>query len=220
MSEEELKYLGYDIEKFERRVNNFNPNNNPNEGKREMDELEEMQRKLNDKIDELESDVNDSSNMGNKQPFLGKIRTYRNTMENIQDTLNSKRDKWQTAYNRELLIEGKLTGADKVEAERNMIMDEHKEVNYQGDLINNIASNIKGAGENMKNMVTELNDQGNQMERVQQHTENADKLVVDTNKMMSSMERRQACMKFGGIIAAVLMGIVDIALLVWKLTRD
>ena len=217
MSDEDIKYFGFDVEKLERRVNNLNPTEDINRVKREIDELEAMHKKLSDKIEDLESDVNDQSG-GGKAPLLRKIDGFKENLDNIKDDLNKKKEQWKTANNIELLKEGKLTGADKIEAERNMIMGQHNEVNYQGDIIKGIKSNVKESNENMKGVVTELKDQGDQMGRIQEHNDNAEKIVKDTNQIMSKMERRQLCMKVIGVIAAILMGIVDIALLIWKIS--
>ena len=41
-----------------------------------------------------------------------------------------------------------------------MILEQHKETDYQGDIINSIASNIKDTNRNLEGIKTELKNQG------------------------------------------------------------
>ena len=72
-----------------------------------------------------------------------------------------------------MLKSGELTGADKIKTERDMIMDQYKETNYQGRMIDSIASNIKNANNNLDNINTELKIQEEQMNKIQDHVANA-----------------------------------------------
>ena len=119
----------------------------------------------------------------------------------------------------ELLKEGKLTGSDKIKTERDMLMGQHKETDYQGEIIDSIASNIKGANANLVGINTELKNQGDQMNRIQDHALNAEDEVKKTEKIMTKMERRQKCMKIIGGLAVVVFGIFDVFWLIFFIIK-
>ena len=112
-----------------------------------------------------------------------------------------------------------MTGSDKIKTERDMLMGQHKETDYQGEIIDSIASNIKGANTNLVGINTELKNQGEQMNRIQDHALNAEAEVKQTEKIMTKMERRQKCMKIIGGLAVVVFGIFDVFWLIFFITK-
>ena len=154
-----------------------------------------------------------------KKPLISKLSQYRSDLEIAKNKLNEKKNKWQTQYNMELLKEGKLSGADKIKTERDMILQQHKETDYQGEIINSIASNIKDSNRNLEGINNELKNQGEQMNRIHDHAMNANTQVKQTEKIMTKMESRQKCMKIIGVLAAILLGIFDIFLLLFFIIR-
>ena len=163
--------------------------------------------------------MQDSSLTSNKKPLINKLSQYKSDLEIANNKLNDKKNRWKTQYNIELLKEGKLTGADKIRTERDMILDQHKEVDFQGNIIDSIASNIKDTNRNLEGINTELKEQGEQMNRVQDHALNAESTVKQTDKIMTKMERRQKCMKIIGAIAVIIFAIFDIFWLIFWLIK-
>ena len=100
-----------------------------------------------------------------------------------------------------------------------MIMDQHKETDFQGNMIDSIASNIKSANNNLVNVNTELKNQWEQMNRIQDHAANTESEVKQTEKIMTWMERRQKCMKIVGEFAVVILGIFDLVWLIFWLIK-
>ena len=80
----------------------------------------------------------------------------------------------------EMLQEGKLTGYERVKAERDLIMDQHKETDYQGDIIKGIGEQIKGANKNLEGINSELKQQGDQIINVHANTANINTKVATT----------------------------------------
>ena len=212
-----IKNLGSDVQRFDRRVASINLQDDAYRNKQEFEDLENMYKKLYSKLDECDADIQDSSFTSNKKPLLSKLNQYKSDLEIAKNKLNEKKNKWKTAYNIELLKEGKLTGADKIKTERDMIMDQHKETDYQGDIIGSIATNIKGANRNLEGINEELKNQGDQMNRIHDHAMNAETEVKQTEKIMTKMERRQKCMKVVGGCAVVFFAIFDIFWLIFWL---
>ena len=123
MVDSDVKSLGIQVEQFDKRVNNLNPQGDVYQNEREIKELESILSKLNTKIEECDGDIQDSSNQSNRKPLLNKLSQYKSDLEISKNKLNVKKNKWQTQYNMELLKEGKLSGADKIKTERDMIFE-------------------------------------------------------------------------------------------------
>ena len=219
MVDSDVKSLGIQVEQFDKRVNNLNPQGDVYQNEREIKELEAIITKLNKDIEECDGDVQDSSNHSNRKPLLSKLNQYRNDLDIARNKLNQKKNIWKNAKNIELLKEGKLTGSDKIKTERDMLMNQHKETDYQGEIIDSIASNIKGANANLVGINTELKNQGDQMNRIQDHALNAEAEVKQTEKIMTKMERRQKCMKIIGGLAVVVFGIFDVFWLIFFIIK-
>ena len=219
MVDSDVKSLGIQVEQFDKRVNNLNPQGDVYQNEREIKELESILSKLNTKIEECDGDIQDSSNQSNRKPLLNKLSQYKSDLEIAKNKLNEKKNTWKNAKNIELLKEGKLTGSDKIKTERDMLMGQHKETDYQGEIIDSIASNIKGANTNLVGINTELKNQGEQMNRIQDHALNAEAEVKQTEKIMTKMERRQKCMKIIGGLAVVVFGIFDVFWLIFFIIK-
>ena len=215
-----VRNLGSDVEKFDRRINSINLESDVYRNKQEFEDLERMYNKLSTKLDDYDSEIQDSSITSNKKPLISKLNQYKSDLEIAKNKLNEKKNKWKTAYNIELLKEGKLTGADKIKTERDMIMDQHKETDYQGDIIGSIATNIKGANRNLEGINTELKEQGEQMNRIHDNAMQAETEVKQTEKIMTKMERRQKCMKVVGGMAIVVVGLFDIVWLIFWIIKN
>ena len=216
---DDIKDIGSDVEKFDRRVSSINIEADLYRNKQEFEDLERWYQKLSSKIEECDNDIQDSSITSNKKPLINKLNQYKSGLDIAKNKLNEKKNRWKTQYNIELLKEGKLTGAEKIKTQRNMILEQHKETDYQGNIIDSIASNIKDTNRNLEGINTELKGQGDQMNRIHDHAMNADTQVKQTEKIMTKMERRQKWMKVIGGIAVVIFGIFDIVWLIFWIIR-
>ena len=214
-----IKNLGSDVQKFDRRVGSINLQDDAYRNKQEFEDLENMYKKLSSKLDECDADIQDSSFTSNKKPLLSKLNQYKSDLEIAKNKLNEKKNRWKTSFNIELLKEGKLTGSDKIKTERDMVLQQHKETDYQGEIIGSIADNIKGTNRNLEGINQELKDQGDQMNRIHDHAMNAETEVKQTEKIMTKMERRQKCMKIIGGLAVIVFAIFDIFWLIFWLIK-
>ena len=96
-------------------------------------------------------------------------------------------------------------------------MDQHKETDYQGEVIKSIGENIIGANKNLVGINSELKQQGEKMNNIQEKTTNMHGKVKNTDSVMSKIEWRQKCAKVVGLIAIIVVGLADIAILIIKL---
>jgi chromosome segregation ATPase len=210
----DLKSLSNDIERLKSRIDNLDENGDVYQSKNEIDTYEKNYNRLCERLNDI---TEGESNL--EKPLISKVNQMKSDLEIILNLLNRKKEGINKKYNFELLKNGELTGADKIKTERDMIMDQHKQIDYQGDMIDSIGSNIKSANNNLVNINTELKNQGEQMNRIQDHVANAESEVKQTEKIMTRMERRQKCMKIVGGCSVVILGIFDVFWLVFWLIK-
>ena len=216
MFDSDIKVIGNNVEKFVKKVNNLNVNDDAYQLKNDIEELEGMYNDLNSQMEDCDNDLKDSSD-SNTKPLINKLTQFKTDLDIAKNKLNSKKNAWQTNYNLELLKEGKLSGYDKKKAERDIIIDQHKETDFQGELIKGIGESIKGSNQNMENINAELKQQGEQIINLQGATTGIAGKVSNTERVMTKIERRQVCGKVIGAIGIIVVGLADIAILVIKL---
>ena len=210
----DLKSLINDIERLKSRIERLDENGDVYQNKNDIETYEKNYNRLYEKLNDI---TEGDSNL--EKPLISKVNQCKSDLEIISNLLNRKKEAIKKKYNIELLKGGELSGADKIKTERDMIMDQHKETDYQGNMIDSIASNIKSANNNLTNINTELKNQGEQMNRIHDHVANAESEVKQAEKIMTRMERRQKCMKIVGGCAVVILGIFDVFWLVFWLIK-
>ena len=206
----DLKTLGNDIERLKNKIDRLDENGDVYQTKNDIETYEKNYNRLSEKLNDI---TEGESNL--EKPLISKVNQMKSDLEIILNLINRKKEAIKRKYNIELLKNGELTGADKIKTERDMIMDQHKETDFQGNMIDSIASNVKSANNNLVNINTELKNQGEQMNRIQDHVANAESEVKQTEKIMTRMERRQKCMKIVGGFAVVILGIFDLVWLIF-----
>ena len=93
---DDVKNIGSDVEKFDRRVSSINLQADIYRNKQEIEELEKMYQKLCSKIEECDSDNQDSSMTSNKKPLINKLNQYKSDLDIAKNKLNEKKSKWKT----------------------------------------------------------------------------------------------------------------------------
>ena len=204
-----------EVKDFSKKVNNINTDGDLNEVKVRMDELEDEYNELIKNMDECESDLSEN----NSSSLLNKLSQYKEDLDIARKKLLQKKETWQTKNSYELLKQGQLTGYEKVKAERDVIMDGHKEIDNQGLMVNEIKNFVIGSNDNLSNINNDLNNQVQIINNIQQKTTNMDKTVDKTSKIMSKIEKRERTSKVVGIIAIIVVGLADIGILVGKLIK-
>ena len=210
----DLKSLGNDIERLKKRIENLDENGDVYQNKNDIETYEKNYNRLTERLNDI---TEGESNL--EKPLISKVNQMKSDLEITLNLLHRKKEGINKKQTFELLKNGELTGADKIKTERDMIMDQHKQIDFQGDMIDSIGSNIKSANNNLTNMNTEIKNQGEQMNRIQDHVANAESEVKQTEKIMTRMERRQKCMQIVGGCSVVILGIFDAFWLVFWLIK-
>ena len=188
----------------------------------ELYEAERIINEITDKIrvtkKQLEDFQTDQSSYS--KPLLSSLRSYEKDLEIYENKLNTQKEKWDKKRREQDLIEGKLTGADALKAQREIGLENMKEVDNQGLIVDSIGENIKTANVNLTNINNELQNQGEQMNRIQEKTLETESQVKQTGKIMTKMEGRAKCIQIITCFAVVIFGLFDVVWIVFLLLRD
>ena len=173
--------------------------------------LKEIEKKIKQTRDELDDD--DDSNL---KPLL-KIEI--GDLDIYEKRYKTQKLFWEKKRREEDLRSGKLTGADAIKAQREIGLDNVKEVDNQGLMIDSIGENIKNANINLTNINNELQNQGEQMNRIQEKTLETENQVKQTGKIMTKMEGRAKCIQILTFLSVILFGLLDVAMLIFGLVK-
>ena len=218
MSDDDIKNFGYKVERIKNSIDSLNPGADVHETKLKIEELQSSLTKLEQEAEDLDSEIQDSL-LSNKKPLISKLSQSKTYLDILKRRLNEKKSQWQTKYNIELLKAGQLQGADRMKTEKDMILEQHRETDIQGDMINEIANNVKGANENLVGINSELRNQGEQIQRIHNTALDAQKDVNQADKQINQMTKRQKCMKIAAGLAIVLMAILDVFLVIFMVFK-
>ena len=177
------------------------------EAEQKLKEIGEKIRKANSEIEDINSDESSY-----KKPLLNTLKSYEKDLRIYEGKYQNQVQYWEKKRRQEDLVRGNLTGADAMKAQREMGLDNIKEVDNQGLIIDSIGENIKGANANLTNINNDLQNQGEQMNRIQDHTNEIDSQVKQTGKIMTKMEGRAKCIQILAFLAVILVGLADVGL--------
>ena len=145
-----------------------------------------------------------------QKPLIDKLNIITKDMDNIKKKLDEKTNKLDKLKRKNKYFEGELTGTEKKKAEREIVLDNCKEVDNQGLIINDIHLNIQQTGDHLVDINNELNDQGEIIDRVHGKVLDTKEKIGKTGKVMSKIEFRNQCMKVVTLIAVIVIGIFDV----------
>ena len=136
-------------------------------------------------------------------------------MEKCKRKLNQKETKLDQLKRRSKYFDGELEGVERMRTERELLLENQKDVDNQGLIIDSIQKNVKDAGTNLENINKELNSQGQNMDNIQENILDAEDEVKKTGKIMAKIERRHNCMKVVALMAIIFLAIADVAWIVF-----
>ena len=204
---EELKELKTLIERIKNnldKLNNLKNNSDCYQAEQILSDIKNYITKANNIIDEM----NQNESLTGR--LLSSARAEEKDLRIYENHYREKVEMWKSVRAKQDLMEGKLTGADALKAAREIGLDNIKETDNQGLMIESIAENVKGANQNLTNINAGLNEQGEQMNRIQKTTLETESQVKQTGKIMTRMEGRAKCIQIITFLAVVLFGLFDI----------
>ena len=220
MSDSKMKHLNNQLVKLKSQIEKFNPSDDISKDQEDMDRIEDLIKEIDNEIDEIDNEIEEDEDLKAKKPLLDKVSEQKNEFEILKNNYNKKKDAARSAHSKELLMQGKLTGVERKKAQRDMALDQVKEVDEQGLMLNSIHDNVKGANTNLENMNVEVKKQGEQLDRIGDKVITIDQSVKKTGEVMGEIERRNCCRKCSlvfGIIVLFLVNIIMVFLILAKL---
>ena len=217
MYDNDINKIESDVEKFTKKIQSINLKDDVYQLKSEIERLDQMSNDLNDRLEETTNELSESDS--NKSPLLGKLSQIKTDFEIALNKFKTIKKSWKFQYDKENYRQGEITGYEKKKIERDIIMETHKETDFQGDIINSIGKHIKNTNEDFGEINSELKDQGEQINNIHEKTNNMTGQVINIDKVMTQIERRRVCAKVIGIIGIIVVALADISLLVVKLVK-
>ena len=178
------------------------------DAERKLDEIDKKIKNVRDEIDNMNEEESSYT-----RPLLNSLKTEEKELDILENQYNKSVEQWKRLKRIEDLKEGKLTGADAQQAKREMQLDNLKEVDNQGLMIDSIHNNIKSANNNLVNINTELDNQGQRIDRIEGHVLETENQVKKTGKIMTKLENRAKCIQFLAFFAVIILGLLDVALI-------
>lgn len=219
MSDSKMKHLNNQLVKLKSQIEKFNPSDDISKDQEDMERIEDLIKDIDAEIDEIDNEIEEDEDLKAKKPLLDKVSEQKNEFEILKNNYNKKKDAARSAHSKELLMQGKLTGVERKKAQRDMALDQVKEVDEQGLMLNSIHDNVKGANTNLENMNVEVKKQGEQLDRIGDKVITIDQNVKKTGEVMGEIERRNCCRKCSlvfGIIVLFLVNIIMVFLILAK----
>ena len=214
---DQLKRLKSSIEKLKNKVENLKPSDNLAQSQDEVQEIDNVIQDIEENIKELDDD--EDGDLSNQKPLMDKFSEYKSDFDIIKNKFLKKKDEVMTAHNQELLMQGKLHGVEKKKAERDMALDQIKQIDEHELIIDGIGNNIKDANTNLANMNVEAKKQRERIDNIGDKVVQMDQTVKKTGDVFDGVEKRVFCRKFMlwlGIVILTLANIILVFLIVAK----
>ena len=183
------------------------------EAEQKLREIEQKIKKTKEEIEGINEDTSIS------RPLLNSLKSEEKDLKIYENKYKNLVDYWEKKRRQEELISGNLTGANAIKAQRELALENQKEVDNQGLIIDSIGENIKNANVNLVNINNELQNQGEQMNRIQEKTLETENQVKQTGKIMTRMEGRAKCIQILTFLAVFIFGLFDVVLVTFLLIR-
>jgi hypothetical protein len=163
-------------------------------------------RTLLSKFDRIKKETQDELNFSNEK---FNIKSLLSDYELRLKELNKKDSEFTKKSNEQKLLNGELKGVEAKKATRDMALDQVKQVDKHGLLIEDTANQVNNAVNNLQEINTEINRQGQQIDQIQGTVNNAQSKVKKTDKDIRQMISSQRCMKCALCTLVVLLILLD-----------
>ena len=209
-TDREIKKIQLDLEDLLISVDNIDEKDDDIYNmERNIQELNANYDKIDDRYSRIKEEIEEQTEC--EKPLINKLKSIKNDMNKFKKKINEKESKLDKLKRFSQYYDGQLEGPERMKTEREILLDNHKEVDNQGLIINNIQESVKAVGVNLNNINSELDVQDEKMDRIQDKVLETEDEIKQTSKVMNKMERRHNCMKVVTLIAIILFALFDIA---------
>lgn len=176
MIEEKIKTLEIQVLRLKNRVDSLNIRGDYIEISREIQQIKCLIETYLLSVDEIDADLFDSSDISSKKILINKLTQNRNDLEITKRKFLEKENQFN-AKNAIRALENK-TGANRYMAERNAILEQHREIEIQGDIINSISENLRS--------IRTFNNKFQKYKEMNRISKNQDEQIKNNNKLLET----------------------------------
>ena len=173
-------------------------------------------RTLLSKFDRIKKETEDELNFSNEKY---NIKSLLSDYDLRLKELNKKDSDFTKKSNEQKLLNGELKGVEAKKATRDMALDQVKQVDKHGLLIEDTANQVNNAVNNLQEINTEINRQGQQIDQIHSTVNNAQTKVKKTDKDIRQMISSQRCMKCALCTLVVLLVLLDVIFGIYLLVK-
>jgi hypothetical protein len=173
-------------------------------------------RTLLSKFDRIKKETEDELNFSNEKY---NIKSLLSDYDLRLKELNKKDSDFTKKSNEQKLLNGELKGVEAKKATRDMALDQVKQVDKHGLLIEDTANQVNNAVNNLQEINTEINRQGQQIDQIHLTVNNAQTKVKKTDKDIRQMISSQRCMKCALCTLVVLLVLLDAVFGIYLLVK-
>ena len=215
--DKEIKKIQLDLDDLMLSIDKTYDEDNVYDIERSIQEFNANYDKIDDRYSRLKDEIDEQPEY--EKPLINKLKMIQSDMSKCKKKINEKENKLDKIKRKNQYYNGELEGADRMKTEKEILLENQKNVDNQGLMINSIQQNVKEAGTNLLNINTELNSQGQKMNRIQDKVLETEEHVKKSGKIIGKMERRNFCMKVVTIIAIIVFGLLDITWIAFLVIR-
>ena len=190
MSIDNIKILKVNLDKLKIEEDNFIPSDDVSQNNEKIGEIEAIITN----IDTLLEDMEDDEELANQKQLSDKFYTQKKDLEIIKFIFIRKKEKARTIASQELLRKGdlKLKDENRKKAEKDMVLNQKKEVDEINLIVDSINKNVNDANNNIAKSQEEIlkapKEINTREEALQRMEKLAEKLEKDSNVFKKSRE--------------------------------
>ena len=210
--EKNISYMEELNSSLEIKIKNISLDNNLFKAEQEINECRELLTKFDKTIKDTQDEMAYSKEKAN-------IRSLVSDYELRLKELNKIDSEFIRKNNEQKLLNGELKGIEAKKVERDIVLDQVKQVDKHGLLIKDTANQVNSAVNNLQEINVEINRQGQQINQISNTVDNAQLKVKKTDKDIRQMISSQRCMKCALCFLLILLLILDLTYLIYKLVK-
>ena len=215
MSTQSYKDLKINLEKFENDLNEINPSGDIFKSKTALKDLEGLIQTIKEQIKEIKKEEAKIKDSNYESPLLNDLTEYQNKFQDLKEKYYKMIDNVSTNFEQKKLLDE----YEKEARQRNIALDNLKELDEQGKMLDGIYRNIKESLQNILNMKAELQRQDEELKVIDQKVDGIKVTVKKTDEVFTGMEKKSFCTKFLLWLGVVILFIFDITMLFFTIAK-
>ena len=150
--DKEIKKIQLDLDDLMLSIDKTYDEDNVYDIERSIQEFNANYDKIDDRYSRLKDEIDEQPEY--EKPLINKLKMIQSDMSKCKKKINEKENKLDKIKRKNQYYNGELEGADRMKTEKEILLENQKNVDNQGLMINSIQQNVKEAGTNLLNIIT------------------------------------------------------------------